>query len=47
LGTEEALRKRLADVANAGVTEVVYQPAGPEPERELRAFAKMAGLTDT
>jgi 5,10-methylenetetrahydromethanopterin reductase len=46
-GTEETLRKRLADVANAGVTEVVYQPAGPDPERELRAFAKMADLTNT
>jgi 5,10-methylenetetrahydromethanopterin reductase len=46
-GTEETLRKRLVDVANAGVTEVVYQPAGPDPERELRAFARMADLTNT
>lgn len=43
-GTEEDLRKRLADVANVGVTEVVYQPSGPDVERELRAFARMAGL---
>ena len=43
-GTEEDLRKRLADVANAGVTEVVYQPSGPDVERELQAFARMAGL---
>jgi 5,10-methylenetetrahydromethanopterin reductase len=43
-GTEEVLRKRLVDVAAAGVTEVVYQPSGPDRERELRAFAKMAGL---
>lgn len=43
-GTEDALRKRLVEVANAGVTEVVYQPSGPDPVRELRAFAEMAGL---
>ena len=32
------------DLAAAGVTEVVYQPAGSDIERELRAFASAAGL---
>ncbi|HEX2171048.1 MAG TPA: 5,10-methylene tetrahydromethanopterin reductase, partial [Dehalococcoidia bacterium] len=35
---------RLKASEAAGVTEVVYQPAGPDIERELRAFAEMAGL---
>jgi 5,10-methylenetetrahydromethanopterin reductase len=43
-GPVDALRARLDDVARAGVTEVVYQPAGPDIERELVAFAKMAAL---
>lgn len=43
-GTREEVRRRLDDVAAAGVTEVVYQPAGPDVERELRAFAQAAGI---
>ena len=43
-GREDDLRKRVDDVANAGVTELVYQPAGPDVERELVAFARMAGV---
>lgn len=39
-----AWRARLAESARAGVTEIVYQPAGPDIERELAAFAAMAGL---
>jgi 5,10-methylenetetrahydromethanopterin reductase len=34
----------LAASERAGVTEIVYQPAGPDIERELTAFARMAGL---
>jgi len=32
------------DVESAGVTEVVYQPAGSDIERELTAFARMAEI---
>jgi 5,10-methylenetetrahydromethanopterin reductase len=42
--SEEAWQARLAAMAERGVTEVTYQPAGPDIPRELRAFAKMAGL---
>ena len=35
---------RLAESERAGVTEIVYQPSGPDIERELTTFAKMAGL---
>jgi 5,10-methylenetetrahydromethanopterin reductase len=37
-------RARLAASERAGVTEIVYQPAGPDVERELTAFAAVAGL---
>lgn len=43
-GSSEELRARLDEVARAGVTELVYQPAGPDIERELISFATMAGL---
>lgn len=43
-GTVDQLRKRLAEVDGAGVTEVIYQPSGPDIERELTAFATMAEL---
>jgi 5,10-methylenetetrahydromethanopterin reductase len=37
-------RERLAEMESRGVTEVVYQPAGPDIPRELHAFAAVAGL---
>jgi 5,10-methylenetetrahydromethanopterin reductase len=37
-------RARLAASERVGTTEFVYQPAGPDVERELTAFATMAGL---
>jgi 5,10-methylenetetrahydromethanopterin reductase len=40
----EAWRVRLAEMEARGVTEVVYQPAGPDIPREMRAFAEVAGL---
>lgn len=40
--TPEQWRERLAGLREAGVTEVVYQPAGPDVPRELEAFAKAA-----
>jgi 5,10-methylenetetrahydromethanopterin reductase len=33
------LRERLSGLEAAGVTEVAYQPAGPDIPRELEAFA--------
>jgi 5,10-methylenetetrahydromethanopterin reductase len=39
-----AWRERLAASERAGVTEIVYQPAGPDIERELTVFAHVAGL---
>jgi 5,10-methylenetetrahydromethanopterin reductase len=38
----DAWRARLADLAQAGATEVGYQPAGPDIPGELEAFARMA-----
>lgn len=38
-GYAATLRERLAQSAAAGVTEVVYIPAGPDTARELTAFA--------
>lgn len=43
-GTEAQLRERLEALAAAGLTELVYQPLGPDIPGELDAFAKMAGL---
>lgn len=40
-----AWRKRLAEIEAAGVTELVYQPAGHDIQRELTAFAEMAQLS--
>jgi len=39
-GTAEEVRAKLDDLAQVGVTEVAYQPAGPDIPRELRAFAE-------
>ena len=43
-GTAKELRDRIEMLAGAGVTEVAYQPAGPDIPRELAAFAEMAGV---
>ena len=37
-------RARLAQAERADATELIYQPAGPDIPRELRAFAAVAGL---
>jgi 5,10-methylenetetrahydromethanopterin reductase len=44
-GTAKELAGRLATMEEAGATEVALQPGGRDIERELRAFADMAGLT--
>jgi 5,10-methylenetetrahydromethanopterin reductase len=38
----DELRARLGSLQDAGVTEIAYQPAGPDIARELAAFAAMA-----
>jgi 5,10-methylenetetrahydromethanopterin reductase len=38
----EGHRARLDEYAREGITEAVYQPAGPDIPRELTAFAEMA-----
>lgn len=45
VGTGAHVAKLIARYRAAGVTEIVYQPAGPDIERELHAFADAAGLT--
>lgn len=40
--TPEQLRERLAGLVELGVTEVAYQPAGPDIPRELAAFRAAA-----
>jgi 5,10-methylenetetrahydromethanopterin reductase len=43
-GTAEQVSEKIAGLAALGVTELVYQPAGSDIWRELRAFASAAGL---
>ena len=39
VGDPATLRRRLAQLADAGYREVMYTPSGPDLARELRAFA--------
>jgi 5,10-methylenetetrahydromethanopterin reductase len=41
-GTAADVHERLVALAAAGVTEIAYQPAGPDIARELEAFAAAA-----
>ena len=44
-GTAAEVRARVVDLAEAGVTEIAYQPAGPDIPRELATFvAATSGL---
>ncbi|BBX44994.1 LLM class flavin-dependent oxidoreductase [Mycobacterium cookii] len=43
-GTADQVSARIGEFAAAGVTEIAYQPAGSDIERELRSFASAAGL---
>ena len=40
--TDDAWRERLAQIEEAGATEIAYQPAGPDIPGELEAFAEAA-----
>jgi len=44
-GTADQIQDKIASLAALGVTEIVYQPAGSDIERELRAFAFATGLS--
>jgi 5,10-methylenetetrahydromethanopterin reductase len=41
-GTADKLRERLGGLAAQGVTELVFQPCGPDIRRELEAFMETA-----
>lgn len=41
-GTREQIRERLAEVAAKGVTEIVFQPTGPDVRGELERFLDAA-----
>ena len=43
-GTADDVRARVDAFAASGITELAYHPAGPDIERELRAFARAVGL---
>jgi 5,10-methylenetetrahydromethanopterin reductase len=43
-GPADELRDRLGELEKAGAAEAIYQPAGPDLDRELTAFARMAGI---
>ncbi len=45
-GTPSEVATRLQDMGQAGVTEVVYNPTGPDIDRELEAFASASGSVD-
>jgi hypothetical protein len=37
-GTRDQVRHRLDEFASKGVTEIVFQPCGPNPRAELGRF---------
>jgi 5,10-methylenetetrahydromethanopterin reductase len=39
-GDKAAVREKVAHASSMGVTEILYTPAGPDVEREMRAFAE-------
>ena len=43
-GTREELRERLVQLEAAGATGVIFGTSGYDVERELRAYAEVAGL---
>jgi 5,10-methylenetetrahydromethanopterin reductase len=43
-GTRTDIGARLHALTEAGITEVAYQPMGPDIPRELATFAQAAGL---
>jgi 5,10-methylenetetrahydromethanopterin reductase len=43
-GTADQIPEKITGFEAVGVTELVYQPAGSDIERELHAFASAVGL---
>jgi 5,10-methylenetetrahydromethanopterin reductase len=43
-GGAHEIGARLDDLHSGGATEIAYHPAGPDPRRELEAFARAVGL---
>jgi 5,10-methylenetetrahydromethanopterin reductase len=41
-GTTKQVRSKLSELADRGVTEIVFQPCGPEVRRELERFLEAA-----
>jgi 5,10-methylenetetrahydromethanopterin reductase len=41
-GTRDQVRRRLDDLAAKGVTEIVFQPCGPDIRSELERFFEAA-----
>jgi 5,10-methylenetetrahydromethanopterin reductase len=46
-GTPAETAARLRGLSSAGITEIAYQPMGPDIPRELTAFAQAAGIAVT
>ena len=36
------IRNKIAEAGESGTTEIIYNPAGPDPLREIETFAKAA-----
>jgi len=43
-GTRDELRTRLADLEAGGATGIIFGTSGADVEREMRAYAEVAGL---
>ena len=41
-GTRAEIRSRLSEAADQGVTEIVFQPCGPDTRAELERFREAA-----
>ncbi len=42
VGDTAYIRNKIAEASESGTTEIIYNPAGPDPLREIEAFAKAA-----
>ncbi|MBE1552128.1 hypothetical protein GGC64_006215 [Mycobacterium sp. OAS707] len=44
-GCADTVRQRLADMVDAGTTEIIIEPSGPDITREMSAFMTALGQT--
>ena len=42
VGDAGYIRERVSEAGKSGTTEIIYNPAGPDPLREIRTFAEAA-----